>query len=116
MSAFLRSILLVLCLFTLVACQEDGPSNDESASIFPDLIGEQRAQCDKDGGNWGKAPGNGTFTCFRTLSDANKTCSRESDCQGLCLARSRTCTPVTPLFGCNEVLGSNGLRQTRCVR
>lgn len=116
MSAFLRSITLVLCLFALAACQEDSASDAESASIFPDLIGEQRAQCEKDGGRWGKAPGDGTFACFKTLSDANKPCSRESDCKGLCLARSRTCSPVTPFFGCNEVLGSNGLRQTRCLR
>ncbi len=116
MSAFLRRLLVVLCLFTLAACQEDGANEDDTASIFPDVAAEERLKCAKDGGRWGPTPGKSSFTCFQTLSDANKACSRESDCQGLCLARSRTCAPVTPFFGCNEVLGSNGLRQTRCVQ
>jgi hypothetical protein len=116
MSAYLRGMLAVLCLFFLAACQEDGSDEAESGSIFPDLIAEEREKCTKDGGRWGAAPGNDTFTCFKTLSDANKPCSLESDCQGLCLARSRTCSPVKPMFGCHEVLSSSGLRQTRCVQ
>ncbi len=116
MSAFLRGMLFVLCLFTLVACQEDGGDEAESASIFPGLITQEREKCIKDGGRWGAAPGNATFTCFKNLTDANKPCARESECQGLCLARSRTCAPVKPLFGCHEVLASNGTRQTRCFQ
>ena len=116
MSAYLRGMLAVLCLFVLAACQEDGTGEVASTSIFPNLAAEQRAQCTKDGGRWGAAPGNNAFTCFQNLSDANKPCSLESDCQGLCLARSRTCSPVEPLFGCHEVFSSSGLRQTRCVQ
>lgn len=116
MSAFLRRMLFVLCVFALAACQEDGAKEDESTSLFPDATAEERLKCAKDGGRWGKIPGKSTSTCFQNLSDANKTCTRESDCQGLCLARSGTCSPVSPFFGCHEVLGSNGLRQSRCVQ
>ncbi|CAN0600492.1 unnamed protein product [Ectocarpus sp. 12 AP-2014] len=114
MSALLRGMIGVLCLFTLVACQEDGGDEAESASIFPNVIAEKQESCLKDGGRWGPATGNNTFTCFITPSDANTACSKESDCQGLCLARSRTCAPVIPFFGCHQVLSSSGTLQTRC--
>ena len=116
MSALLRGMIVVLCLFTLAACQEDGAETAESTSIFPDLLAEQRLQCAKDGGRWGPAPGRQTFTCFMNLTDANAPCTRETDCQGLCLARSRTCSPIKPFFGCHEVLSPTGLRQTRCIQ
>ena len=116
MSAVLRGMLVSVCLFTLAACQEDGADTVESNSRFPDVIAQEREKCVDDGGRWGATPGDTGFTCFQTLSDANKRCSAESDCQGLCLARSRTCAPVKPFFGCHEVLGSNGLRQTRCIQ
>ena len=115
MSAVLRGMLVSVCLFILAACQEDGTDEIASTSVFPDLIAQQREKCLEDGGRWGATPGDTGFTCFQTLSDANKRCSVESDCEGLCLARSQTCAPVKPFFGCHEVLGSNGLRQTRCV-
>lgn len=114
MSALLRRTLVVLCLFTMAACQEDSEEPIESTSAFPDYVAEARLKCAKNGGRWGAAPGNATFTCFRDLSDANKSCSRESDCEGLCLSRSRTCSPITPFFGCHEVLSSSGIPQTRC--
>lgn len=116
MSAVLRRVLVVCCfLFTLAACEENGAEEVESTSIFPDILSEQRQQCSKDGGRWGPLPGRQSFTCFQELSDANKSCSRATDCQGMCLARSRTCTPFKPFFGCHEVFSSGGARQTRCI-
>ena len=47
--------------------------------------------------------------------DGGKRCNRESQCDGVCLARSRTCSPFKPLFGCNEILQDNGARVTLCV-
>ncbi len=38
-----------------------------------------------------------------------------SDCQGECLARSRTCAPIRPLFGCNAVLMDNGAEVNLCI-
>jgi hypothetical protein len=116
MSALLRGLAAVLCLFFLASCQEDGAESAEQSSIFPDLLEERRLQCAKDGGRWGAAPGRQTFVCFTTNSDANAPCSRETDCEGLCLARSRTCAPFKPFFGCHEVFSPTGLRQTRCIQ
>ena len=114
MSALLRRTLVVLCLFTLAACQEDGEKPIESNSIFPDLEAEARLKCAKDGGRWGAIPGNASSTCFQNAPDAHESCTRESDCASLCLARSRTCAPTVPFFGCHEVLSSSGVPQTRC--
>jgi hypothetical protein len=33
----------------------------------------------------------------------------------MCLARSGTCAPIMPLFGCNEVLDKQGRRVTLCI-
>lgn len=71
--------------------------------------------CLKRGGRWVGTGSSGLMACVRTTRDAGATCRRESDCQGYCLARSRTCAPYTPLFGCNEVLGPNGERTTICL-
>jgi hypothetical protein len=46
---------------------------------------------------------------------AHKSCSAASDCQSACLARSRSCAPVKPLLGCNEVLTNSGVAVTECV-
>lgn len=71
--------------------------------------------CEKRGANWVVAGTTGTMICQTRQPDAGKACSRESDCKGQCLARSRSCAPVTPLFGCNEVLQNNGQRVTLCI-
>ena len=47
--------------------------------------------------------------------DGGKSCKRERDCEGLCLARSRTCAPIQPLFGCNDILQDNGVMVTLCI-
>ncbi len=76
-----------------------------------------RAICKKDGGRFGRAPGGGEARiCFRTPRDANEPCRTGADCEGACLARSRTCAPILPLLGCHDVILSNGLRATECVQ
>jgi hypothetical protein len=76
-----------------------------------------RAACEEEGGRFGRAPGGGEARiCFRTPRDANAPCRTGADCEGACLARSRTCAPVLPLLGCNDVILSNGMRATECVQ
>ena len=53
--------------------------------------------------------------CIQPTRDGGKRCTRESQCDGVCLARSGTCAPVKPLLGCNEVLQDNGVRATLCI-
>jgi hypothetical protein len=103
------------CLLFLAACQEDGPQASESQTAFPDLLEMQRSACERDRGRWALAPSKAAFVCYRNLRDANQSCRIDSDCQGLCLARSRTCSPIEPFYGCHEVLTNDGVQQTLCL-
>ncbi|PZR00241.1 MAG: hypothetical protein DI533_06545 [Cereibacter sphaeroides] len=70
--------------------------------------------CEKKGGRY-SAAGEGVFACVTPTRDAGKQCSKEGDCQGLCLARSRSCSPFTPVFGCQEILQRDGRQVTECL-
>lgn len=94
-----------IALIALAGCKEEPTAPDLGLAGFdPHLIENQRAACIEDGGRFGKGGLSGGMVCFRTPSDANQGCSKSSDCEGDCLARSRSCSPIKPLFGCNEVL------------
>lgn len=115
MSAIRRVMTAVLCFVFLVGCQEDGVAGSESEAAVPDILAVERTACERRGGRWALAVGKTSFTCYRQMSDANQPCAVSSDCDGMCLARSRTCSPIEPFFGCHEVLSSNGTRQTLCI-
>ena len=115
MSAIRRTMTVVVMSVLLAGCQEDGSDADAADPDIPGALAPQRAACEKDGGRWGKVPGRDAFVCYRITRDANQPCQSERDCEGLCLARSRTCAPQTPFFGCHEVLSSSGVRQTLCT-
>ncbi|MEM9473660.1 MAG: hypothetical protein AAGA71_00070 [Pseudomonadota bacterium] len=104
-----RTFLLIA---TLAACQPTEPAEPLMGAA---LVTREEAACEADGGRWGTGSREGTFVCYRTPADAGQTCSADGDCEGLCLARSRTCAPVTPMFGCHEVLGRLGARSTLCI-
>lgn len=113
MSALARGTIAVMMLALLAACQEDGPTVADLPP-GPDLMAALEAGCVRDGGRWGASTAGG-FTCFRPTRDANRSCQSASDCEGLCLARSRTCSPIKPFLGCHEVLTDAGLPATLCV-
>lgn len=71
--------------------------------------------CEAGGGLWSEAGKKGVKTCVQRTRDAGKSCKREGDCEGFCLARSRSCAPVTPLFGCNDILQADGGQVTLCI-
>ena len=74
-----------------------------------------RIVCEKKGGRFAKA-GNATpVVSVRETRVGGKSCRRETDCEGLCLARSRSCSPITPVLGCQKSLTRDGLRVTECV-
>ncbi|MCF1708844.1 hypothetical protein L0V05_08455 [Tabrizicola sp. J26] len=71
--------------------------------------------CEKKKGVYSKVGSTGARACVMETRDAGKHCSKKSDCEGQCLARSQTCSPITPLFGCQDILGLNGERMTQCI-
>lgn len=75
---------------------------------------DMQLACERKKGQWAKVTGT-VHTCIFTTKDAGKSCSRESQCEGACLARSGTCSPIKPLLGCNEILQDNGARVTLCI-
>ncbi|MGR3290123.1 MAG: hypothetical protein ACU0C9_02845, partial [Paracoccaceae bacterium] len=85
------------------------------AGFDPYLIENPTHACLDRGGRFGAGRQINTFVCYQDTKDANKSCAVSTDCQGLCLARSRTCSPVIPLLGCHEVLGRLGVRSTLCI-
>lgn len=75
----------------------------------------ERAACEAKSGRYLTLASAGLSFCQRLTRDAGKVCTSSGDCEGACLARSRSCAPATPLIGCNEVLTRSGLAVTACV-
>lgn len=71
--------------------------------------------CEKLGGRLVRVGTGLAMACQRVMRDAGKSCRRKSDCEGECLARSSTCAPLSPLFGCNDVLQDDGRQVTLCI-
>lgn len=80
----------------------------------PLVMTPEEQACFEKGGLWG-AVGSGGTACMYPTRDAGKQCRNESDCDGYCLARSGTCAPYTPMFGCNEIVQDNGVVVTLCI-
>ncbi|MCC0076493.1 MAG: hypothetical protein H6898_07885 [Rhodobacter sp.] len=80
----------------------------------PPMLAQQRAACQREGGQL-MPRGGGFFACVRPTRDAGRHCTAARDCEGLCLARSSTCAPLHPLYGCQEVFTLPGRRETLCT-
>lgn len=108
-------IVLAGCL-ALAACNplKEQPKNDALPGTV-EFFEQERARCEARGGSFGGDEEAATKVCFITPKDANQACSQASDCEGQCLARSKTCAPVVPLLGCHEVLMDGGLPATICL-
>lgn len=80
----------------------------------PPALANQRQECRRSGGQLApRLPG--VYACVRATRDAGRRCEAAADCEGLCLARSASCAPLAPLFGCHEVFTSPGRRETLCT-
>jgi hypothetical protein len=93
----------------------DAVATPEAVPPVPDAE-KSAAQmaCEKKKGIWSKA-GKGGNACVTYTRDGGKSCTSAKDCDSQCLARSGTCAPIKPLFGCNEILDEMGRRMTLCV-
>ena len=117
MQRILSLLLLALaCAFLVQSCKPAPENPYPGAENFgPQLLERLRAQCEDTGGSFSPGGAAGGVVCHRTPADANTQCRKQSDCSTQCLARSGTCAPIDPLFGCNEVLTEQGQRVTLCV-
>jgi hypothetical protein len=89
------------------------PAQAESPAA-PDANAEARSGCLRAKGSFTPTK-TGAFICVKRTRDSSKGCSASGQCEGACLARSRSCSPVTPLVGCHDVLTDSGKRATVCV-
>jgi hypothetical protein len=53
--------------------------------------------------------------CVKPTPDAGMSCSKATDCSGVCLADSRTCSAQTPMLGCFDFLDEAGQKLGLCV-
>lgn len=96
------------------ASREPAPKPDlAEAPVTPKS--EMQLACEKKGSKWFKIGDGEKYGCVRETKDAGKRCEKESQCDGVCLARSGTCSPFKPLYGCNEILQDDGARVTLCL-
>jgi len=108
-----RAWIAASVILVLGSCVEEP---DPQPVLFgPDLVTQQRALCERSGGSWGAGGKPGTEVCYRQNADANKQCTAATDCDGVCFARSRTCSPIAPLFGCHDILTSLGSKAEVCL-
>jgi len=108
---------LLALIFGLAACQPGagGQAGKKLPPVGEALMDEYHKSCLKSGGAYVRHEDAKSFVCEGVPSDAGKYCTRSSDCESACLARSHSCAPVKPLFGCNEVLDAGGLAVTECI-
>ncbi len=75
----------------------------------------ERAACEAAGGEYARGGILAYWMCYMPTSDAGKSCSRSSDCEAICYAETRQCSPVSPEFGCIALLDEDGKRQDLCI-
>ncbi|WP_460274701.1 hypothetical protein [Celeribacter sp. ULVN23_4] len=114
-----KTVAMALTVLSLTACQAEAPEESPGyglAGYNPKATETEKSACEARGGDYRTAGLIGGMVCFTTPKDADKSCSKSTDCSSnTCLARSRTCTPVTPLFGCNDLLDAEGRQVSLCV-
>lgn len=87
------------------------------AGAGPSVVEKTAAHlaCEKLGGFYVVVGDSGPSSCQFRTRDGGKSCRSSAECEGVCLARSRSCAPVNPLFGCNDVLQDDGRRVSLCI-
>ncbi len=105
-------LALVLGL-SLAACVEEPPERPGPPGALMTEAG--RAECTMRGGYVAHAGLAQDQHCFTNEPDAGKSCRKASDCSGYCLADTRTCSPVSPMFGCFEFLDADGRKVGLCI-
>lgn len=106
----MRRLALIVAL-ALAGCVEEPPAGPQGKR----LSDADRAECLMQGGTVGRGGLLPDEVCFRPEPDAGKACSKKTDCEGMCLADTRTCSTVSPMFGCFEFLDETGQTVGICI-
>lgn len=64
-----------------------------------------RMECVAKGGSVSGIQGQ---ACLMPAADAGKSCAKASDCSGVCMAETRTCSAMDGVFGCYSFLDETG--------
>lgn len=107
----MRSVALALA-FGLV-CAGAALAGTQRISPTSGIDPEMQAECEAQGGQ--VVVGMAGPTCGLPQPDAGKACTSSEDCEGFCLAESRSCSPITPFFGCHELYEGGGDSVTICI-
>lgn len=112
----MKRLIAICAMVILAGCQEETAVLDDGLDGYdPHSVDIQRASCLEREGRFGEGTAEGTFLCYLNTKDAEKSCSKSTDCDGECLARSRTCSPIKPILGCQDILSSSGKTSRLCV-
>lgn len=122
-----RLALYFMGLFSLIfisACQTPSLVNDQNEPNYPsaNLVKE----CLAKGGTYSKQGRLQTYRCVTQFSDAGKSCTDSSECQGSCLNSDTaieagtssvkgTCAADDSLFGCRQLIEGGVAKGTLCV-
>ena len=103
--------LVLIAALALTGCVEEPAPSPKGKS----LTGAERADCLMTDGTLGRGGMLPDEVCILPEPDAGKACTKKTDCEGMCLADTRTCSPVTPMFGCFEFLDETGQTVGICI-
>jgi len=104
-----------ITLVVLAACMADVQDKTGGASQANTLNPQSETACSAVGGTWGPRGLYPAPLCTLPNPDAGQSCQSASDCIGVCLAETRTCASVRPIFGCYAFLDEEGREVTMCA-
>lgn len=132
----MRRILGLVAVVTLASCMDETPDPSDPQGRLPSQLSDQRQSCEQAGGQFVEA-GLGGLTCVRPTADAGQSCTRDSECEDLCLADMATpadatglldevsaentvptsgiCATQTPTFGCHSIFRDDGEVVELCI-
>jgi hypothetical protein len=95
--------LFIVTFALLGSC---APTAPDAPRINP-FWSQERQDCAREGGRWGRGGLLQLEMCFPQYSDGGKACTASSQCEGLCDSGTRQCTESFR-FGCQSYLDDNG--------
>ena len=108
-----------MLILPLTACNALPPLIVTSQPTAGPVVPPNNEQdCLDQGGTWGPQGLAQMDMCDLPATDAGKSCTNSSQCQGLCLANDTpstgTCSPRTLNFGCHDVM-EDGIQMSICI-